>query len=286
MIRWVKIFLFQARPLNLFIAFLSFAYASYFASERSTIFLNDPLFYKEVFIILILMATGYWTNDAFDIKTDLLKNPKKNLLRSRKEAIGILIVSQIIALGGIFYGWFSPLPFAAKWINTLAYVLLFFYSSFLKRRSPMGNIVIALLAALTLFIPNILYAYRFENIWLIIFSFWITLIREITKDLEDLEADFQAGRQTLPILFGKKRTETLLLVLYAIFFFWTFSPFVHYYIFKGIFLWEYLIFIVLLVNIPLGYNVYSMLKGTSDYSLQSLLLKAVIFGGFFAIYFL
>ncbi len=285
MIRWLKIFFLQARPLNLFIAFLSFSYASYFSTGRSLDFLNDSLFRKEVFVLITLMATGYWTNDAFDIKTDLLKNPRKNLLRTRKEALLVILFSQIFALGSILCSWFWSFPTSIKILNTSAFVLLFVYSSFLKRKSPLGNVVIALLTALTLFIPNELYNYRFENVWLIIFAFWITLIREITKDLEDLDADLQAGRKTLPILFGKTRTCSTLLFLYVIFYFLVFSPVLHYYLFEGIFLGKYLLVILFLVLMPLSYNLFSLWKRKENYSVQSAILKAVIFGGFAALYF-
>src|SRR5690606_11178837 len=44
-------------------------------------------------------------------------------------------------------------------------------------------------------------------------AFLLNLIREITKDVEDLEGDTKAGMHTLPILIGKEKSKYLILGL-------------------------------------------------------------------------
>ena len=46
-----------------------------------------------------------------------------------------------------------------------------------------------------------------------IFAFIINFIREIVKDLQDVEGDLDQGMNTLPIAFGVKRTAKLVFVL-------------------------------------------------------------------------
>lgn len=100
--------------------------------------------------------------------------------------------------------------------------ILWFYSTSYKRRFLLGNILVALLTALVplmplLFeIPLLHTAYwqsmvispsTFNNIfyWIggyALFAFWLTLFREIVKDMEDVEGDKEYGCKTLPIVLG------------------------------------------------------------------------------------
>jgi 4-hydroxybenzoate polyprenyltransferase len=46
-----------------------------------------------------------------------------------------------------------------------------------------------------------------------IFAFIINFIREIVKDMEDVNGDYNQGMSTLPIAIGVKRTSTVVFVL-------------------------------------------------------------------------
>ena len=50
-----------------------------------------------------------------------------------------------------------------------------------------------------------------------VFSFLGTLIREIIKDIEDIDGDNNAGYTTLPITIGKKRASNISFVLMLLF---------------------------------------------------------------------
>ena len=49
-----------------------------------------------------------------------------------------------------------------------------------------------------------------------IFAFFINFIREIVKDLEDIDGDYNQGMNTLPIAIGKERTAKIVSVFAAI----------------------------------------------------------------------
>jgi 4-hydroxybenzoate polyprenyltransferase len=53
---------------------------------------------------------------------------------------------------------------------------------------------------------NILFIYS-------LFAFIINLLREIIKDIEDIEGDISLGLNTLPILIGRQRTNSIVLIL-------------------------------------------------------------------------
>ena len=46
-----------------------------------------------------------------------------------------------------------------------------------------------------------------------LFAFIINFIREIAKDMEDIDGDYKAGMNTLPIVIGRKRASKVLFVL-------------------------------------------------------------------------
>ena len=46
-----------------------------------------------------------------------------------------------------------------------------------------------------------------------LFAFAINLLREMTKDMEDIDGDYKAGLNTLPIAIGRERTSKIIFVL-------------------------------------------------------------------------
>jgi 4-hydroxybenzoate polyprenyltransferase len=50
-----------------------------------------------------------------------------------------------------------------------------------------------------------------------LFAFFMTLVREIIKDMEDLKGDTTYGCKTLPIVWGIPKTKTVLYIIIVIF---------------------------------------------------------------------
>lgn len=99
-------------------------------------------------------------------------------------------------------------------INTFSAFMLWLYSNQLKRMPLIGNITIAALTSVTLLIFAIYYdLYSYLIYAYAIFSFFISLIREIIKDMEDIRGDARFGCKTLPIIWGFRKTK---IVIYAI----------------------------------------------------------------------
>jgi 4-hydroxybenzoate polyprenyltransferase len=103
-------------------------------------------------------------------------------------------------------------------VNMVAAFLLWFYSNHLKRIPFLGNLTVAFLTALSILILLILYPQR-EKLVIIyaIFAFFINLIREIIKDIEDWKGDQAFGCRTLPIVWGVRYTKYFLYFLMIIF---------------------------------------------------------------------
>ena len=103
-------------------------------------------------------------------------------------------------------------------INIVAAIWLWGYSNQLKRMPLVGNLSVALLSGLSIAIiefhyhsgNNLVYIYT-------VFAFFISLIREILKDIEDLKGDQTFGCKTLPVVWGIRNTKYLLFALIFLF---------------------------------------------------------------------
>lgn len=191
---------------------------------------------------VLIAAAGYIINDYFDIKIDAINRPEKAILDreiNRRQALIVHSTLNVIAL--LLAGFVAAQrgKWHWLWIQLFSTVLLFFYSSHFKRRYVIGNVVVALLTALTVFT---LFVYEpalrsFLNrapmlkkgdavlpnpVWVLGiytgFAFILTWMREVVKDMEDHIGDAAEGCVTMPIRIGLKRSGrfTQLLSLTAI----------------------------------------------------------------------
>jgi 4-hydroxybenzoate polyprenyltransferase len=112
-------------------------------------------------------------------------------------------------------------------------VLLYFYSTTFKRKLLIGNVIISLLTAWVILVLYVGEFFRagFGNShyhWLLStlfkyaivyssFAFLLSLIREVIKDIEDMEGDMRYGCRTMPVVWGvnvaKVFAGTLIVVL-------------------------------------------------------------------------
>lgn len=184
---------------------------------------------------MLIAAAGYTINDYFDLKIDRVNRPQKMVLGSKipiKKAIIIhWIFNSLGVLIGLYLGYHTGSILIAS-INLLTSVLLWFYSVKYKKMPLTGNVVVSLLSALI-----VLYPWLFElqllklhpdvlvvaqdSIFVIntfvygfaFFAFWVSLIRELVKDMEDCRGDATAGCKTLPLVWGIRNTKKLVMVL-------------------------------------------------------------------------
>ena len=293
MLRDIKYFILISRPANILISLVAFAVSCFFVNHRSFIFLTDSQFWYTSLTIAVIAATGYWINDVYDFRIDRINKPERtvvNAILSVKKVLTVYFIVNflILAFSIIFLGFFHE-KVAVTFINFLSIILLFIYASYLKRVSVAGNLVISFLIALVLILAYYLYAHiNMSLIWAIVFAFEITFIREITKDVEDIEGDLQYKLRTFPIMIGLKHTKRALSWLYAIFFISCYLPFVLEYIREEAFLWEYLISSIILVQIPTLYlmKLVSKSEAPADFTKQSTYLKYLMILGIVTLFFI
>lgn len=195
--------------------------------------LNGFGFLLLVLSTLCIAAAGNVINDIYDVETDLVNKPNKVIVGttiSEKLAFNIFMILNVIGVGLGFYisHLVAKNGFFALFI--IISVLLYLYASYLKQMLLIGNILISLLVAMGILIVglfDLLPAVNDQNqvtqlaVFKIvmdyaIFAFLINLVRELAKDIEDIDGDYKANMNTLPIAIGRERAGKVLFALLLI----------------------------------------------------------------------
>jgi len=228
---WIRVL----RPGNLAIIAASIAILRW--SYSDSIPASRDYFLEVLFILplVLLAAGGNIINDYFDIKEDRVNKPERAFVgRVVKRRIALVSHWGLSALGLIIAGILSSkihssIPFV---IAVLITIVLFLYSSKFKGRILVGNFIVA--CAIASVVPfafadsietspplfQCIALYIWEFGWLTGLIFLIVFIRELVKDIEDLEGDKKAGHMTLPIIYGPQTSWKLiysLLILLTLF---------------------------------------------------------------------
>ena len=256
--------------------------------------LNDFYFALLVFATLCIAAGGYVINDIYDLATDRINKPEKIIINrdiSEQNGFSIFIILNIIGVGLGFY--------LSNYVGTSALFVFFFassallyiYATALKQMAVVGNVVVSLVVALSILVVGVFELFpvmapgnrRVQIVFFnvirdySIFAFMISLIREIVKDIEDIDGDYKAGMQTLPIIIGRDRTNQTAFFLTLI----TLGAVIYYiivYFFKQLWITGY--FLILVVA-PLIYICIKLFNAEqkSHFKHISLLLKLVMLTG-------
>jgi len=165
---------------------------------------------------VLIAAAGYVINDYYDIKIDYVNKPDKVVVGKLVKRRVVLISHMALNTVGIVIGFYLS-PYVGI-LNVIAAFLLWIYSNRLKRLPFIGNVVIALLAGLSILIVAVYYRQNFNIVFIYaLFAFSINLAREVIKDMEDIRGDMRFGSRTLPIIWGLRKTKMLLYALIVLF---------------------------------------------------------------------
>ncbi len=165
---------------------------------------------------ILIAAGGYIINDYYDIKIDYVNRPDRvtiGTIITRREAMAMhFVVTLIGLLLALLLSWKTGL------IALFCAYFLWYYSRYLKKKPLVGNITVALLTALSLMQVAVYYqkSYMITGIYAV-FAFALSLIRELIKDMEDVDGDRMHGGRTVPILWGIPKTKKLLLGFIVLF---------------------------------------------------------------------
>ena len=199
---------------NLLIIGLSQYFTAGFLISRGTI--DDPKLLFLVVSTMMIAAAGYSINDYYDIKIDLINKPSRVVIGKGITRRYALLIHTLLSISGTGLGFF--LDWRIGLFNFMSAFFLWLYSNQLKRLPFIGNFIVALLTGLSIFIVNVLYLPPLALVWVYsLFAFFMTLVREIIKDMEDLQGDDTFGCKTLPIVWGLRKTKLFTYLLMGLF---------------------------------------------------------------------
>lgn len=237
-----------------------------------------------VLATLCIAAGGYIINDIFDFEADTINKPNKVIITTENKSnygLGYYGISVLGILFGLAASIYVGLVCAAM------VALLYYYSYKLKKIALWGNISVAIMSAVVLLILLLIFpTIEIFAVWIYAaFAFFTTLVREIVKDIEDVEGDRKANYLTLPITKGEKFAKkiavaeaVLLLLCIIAFAIWCLLH-------LRLWAFYYLVIFTALPTVGLALLLY-WAKEKKHYSQASILSKLIMLSGIISMYFI
>jgi geranylgeranylglycerol-phosphate geranylgeranyltransferase len=197
----------------------------------------------------LICAGGNIINDLVDVKVDRINRPDRVLVRGALSKKFATVLAALVNVAAILLSLAVNLT-----ITTIALVviaLLLLYNLRLKRVPLAGNVVIAALGGLTFLTGG----FAVDNVMALTlpgplipaaYAFSFHMVREIIKDVEDIEGDCRVGIKTLPQVIGVRNSLSLALLLFLILVILTYLP-----ILTGWFGVYYQVITVYIIDLPL-----------------------------------
>lgn len=188
--------------------------------------------------VVCLAAGGNAINDYFDQQADRINRPDEMVVGSGLSRRAALLAHVLLTIVGLMAG--TALAYALRRLDFMLLfvgvaVTLWYYSTVFKKHILVGNIVVALLVALTGYMVVAVdftwvnrvkgaattFSEPYSTLWAIVcaysfFAFITTLGREIIKDLEDIEGDAAVGAHTLAVELGAAYTKGVVVLVEVI----------------------------------------------------------------------
>lgn len=241
------------RPLNLSISALTILMVAHAlgAIEELT------LIFSAAAVVLLFNAGANVLNDYMDQKTDAVNRPNRPLSTGDvtretafKMVIGLFAAGTAIAIS---------LSFEAKLVAIgIALPLLILYSLRLKSLPLIGNATVALMLALTFLFGGFVFSGAEKVLVPAGLAFGLTLVREIVKDIADMEGDKAASLNTFPIAAGLRAAVSLAVFFAMVTGLCALLPFRF-----GMYGQIYLLILVFGVEIPMMTSVVLLVKNPS-----------------------
>jgi geranylgeranylglycerol-phosphate geranylgeranyltransferase len=163
------------------------------------------------FVVFTFIAGGNSLNDYIDVEIDRTAHPERPVvtgeitpIQARNIGIVMLLLSALLSL--------LTMDIYCIAIVVLAVILMASYELFLKQRGFIGNLTIAFLTGLVFILAGALVGDVTANIAVGGMAALVSVGREISKDIEDIESD--EGRRTLPMSIGVRNASIVAAIFY------------------------------------------------------------------------
>jgi geranylgeranylglycerol-phosphate geranylgeranyltransferase len=264
------------RPLNVFTSGLAMVIGSGILGT-----LNDiGTLLLVMAVVMCFAGAANALNDVVDYEIDKINRPMRPLPSGFvKKRTALFISILLFSMGTLAC---LELSEAAKVIGiVIAMPFMVLYSKYLKGMPLIGNMIVAFILGLSFLFCGAAFN-NMSPMWIpMILAFGLTLVRELVKDIADMEGDQSVGLKTFPITAGIEKSIQLSIFLSACIGMGAFIP----YLYGTYGIW-YGILLILGVEIPLGVVVVSLLNnpGISSATHGARILKFSTLIGLIAIY--
>ena len=249
---------------------------------------------------VLIAAAGYVINNIYDVATDSINKPNDVVIgKGISETAGYNIYI-VLNITGVSIGFYLSNIIMRPGFATLFILiasLLYFYSTSLKQIMVLGNFIVALLLAFSVLIIGVFDLFpattvenraQMASLFSILtdyalFAFMINFIREIIKDIEDVNGDYNQGMNTLPIAIGNNRAAKIALGLAVIPFILTLLYIDKYFVENNLLIVTIYAFAFVLA--PLLYFIVKIFtaKSQKDFHHLSTVLKLILLFGILSI---
>jgi geranylgeranylglycerol-phosphate geranylgeranyltransferase len=265
-----------SRPINVLITFLTVIVAGFIALHE--ISYQPAIFYAAISAALI-NAAGNIINDIFDLDVDKVNRPERVLPSNRMKKSEAYFFFAIFNLTALIFAYFVNI--ACLVISIFAIIIVFFYSLYFKKVILLGNFIVGFLTGMAFVYGGLAVDSLETSIIPAFYAMVINFVREIIKDVEDMEGDKEAGIDTYPLIFGADASFFVSKIVILAFAFITLLPYV-----LKIYSFYYLL-IVLAIDTSLIYFSFGLKKESSKREINnfSKLLKVNMVLGLLAVWF-
>jgi len=203
------------RPINLVLSVAGVFVGAYLAVGDE---LLNPSYFRVVLLAAVsaaaITAAANAINDAFDVKVDRVNRPDRPIPSGRITERA----ATVTWLAGALIGIAASLMISVEnvMIAAASILLVYAYSAALKQVGFIGNFVVSAIVAVAIVYGAVATGTIGVSWAGALLAFALTLSREITKDLEDLEGDSHVGARTLPVVFGSGKTRAIAIGLVTV----------------------------------------------------------------------
>jgi geranylgeranylglycerol-phosphate geranylgeranyltransferase len=227
------------RPINCLMFFLTGLFSCYITIKNIGVFLDNRALLGS-FSLFLICAGGHAINDYFDVKIDKINKPMRVLPSGRLEPKNVMIFSMILLLISIVIS--SIINLNTLLLSLIMCILTILYGKYSKMSKIFGNVIISLIVSLILVYAIFITGKMFPIVWIIPVAFFISMSREITKDIEDVKGDKSISKSSLPLKFGIRGSSIFAFLFLLLALIFAYIPY-----FFSVFNYRY--FLVLLVNL-------------------------------------
>ncbi len=159
-----------------------------------------------VFATTCVISGGYIINDFYDTKADKINRPIKtgldNIVKQETKLTLYFLLNFLGVAISLLVSWRAALFFSAYIFG------IWFYSHKLKRY-PLTGLLSATVLTILPFFAIFVYFKNFSKIIFVhaIFLFLVLMVRELIKDLENIEGAVVSNYTTFPVAYGERKTK-------------------------------------------------------------------------------